>query len=208
MIRVNLLGTERARARTRTGVTEAQKVTLGAALMILATVGYMGWRYWTIQQETTRVNQEVANAEQVALRLKNVLAEVDRFEAYRAALTQRVGLIEQLRRGQTGPVHMLDEISRALPDRVWLVQLSEKANLVTIEGRTMTHGDLTGFVANLQNSDYFRRPVDIVSSTTETDPQGELVRFVIRGTFVPGGNAQAQPSPAVTPPAPPAQGRN
>ena len=34
-------------------------------------------------------------------------------------------LIEQLRNGQTGPVHMLDQISRALPPMLWLTELKQ-----------------------------------------------------------------------------------
>jgi type IV pilus assembly protein PilN len=207
MIRINLLGTERARVRSRAGITDAQKITAGGLLILLLTAGYIGWTYWDMRQEDARLDQEIAAAEAEQQRLRGVLAEVDRFEAYRAALTQRVALIEQLRRSQTGPVHMLDEISRALPDRLWLVELTQKGDEVSIDGRTNTLSALTDFVANLQNSQYFRRPVEIVSTATETDPQGELVKFVVRAIFVPGGNALAGPGAAPAPP-PAGQGRN
>jgi Tfp pilus assembly protein PilN len=102
---------------------------------------------------------------------------------------------------------MLDEISRALPDRVWLVELSQKGSEITIEGRTTTLTALTDFAANLQNSAYFRRPVEFVNTVTEVDAQGELVRFVLRAIFMPGGDAQTAPAPGA-PGAPPAAGRN
>ena len=211
MIRINLLGTERAKVRARTGLTEAQKITRGCALIMLATAGYIGYRFWSMRQESTRLEQELQATELEAQRLRGVLSEVQRFEAQKAALTQRVSLIEQLRRGQTGPVHMLDEISRALPDRLWLVELAQKANDVTIEGRTTTLTALADFVANMQNSAYFRRPVEIVSTTTENDVQGEMYRFVVRAIFMPGGDAHTAPPPAAATPGaatPPAQGRN
>jgi len=218
MIRINLLGTERARVRSSAGLTEAQKITAGAAVIMIVTALYILFGLWvfdagffTMRTENARLEQELAATELEAQRLRGVLSEVQRFEAQKAALTQRVALIEQLRRGQTGPVHMLDEISRALPDRLWLVELTQKGDEVSIEGRTITLSALTDFVANLQNSQYFRRPVEIVSSATETDAQGELVRFVVRAVFVPGGNALSAPPPAAPGAAvPPAagQGRN
>ena len=204
MIRINLLGTERARARTRAGFSEAQKITAGCALIMLLTAGYIGYRFWAMGEESTRLEQELTAAEQEAQRLRGVLSEVQRFEAQKAALTQRVALIEELRRGQTGPVHMLDEISRALPERLWLVEMTQKGDEVSIDGRTSTLSALTDFVANLQNSQYFRRPVEIVSSATETDPQGDVVRFVVKATFVAGGNALSAPAA----PAPAGQGRD
>jgi type IV pilus assembly protein PilN len=206
MIRINLLGTERARVRSRAGISDAQKIAAGGVLVLLLTAGYIGWTYWNMRQEDARLDQEITASELEAERLRGVLAEVDRFEAYRAALAQRVALIEQLRRSQTGPVHMLDEISRALPDRLWLVELAQKGDEVSIDGRTSTLSALTDLVANLQNSQYFRRPVEIVSTATETDAQGELVKFVVRAVFVPGGNALSAPGPAPGPPA--GQGRN
>jgi type IV pilus assembly protein PilN len=206
MIRINLLGTDRSRARTRTGLTEAQKVTFACVLIMLLAVGYIGWRYWTIGNEQARLEEELATTEQEQQRLRGVLAEVQRFEAQKAALTQRVGLIEQLRRGQTGPVHMLDEISRALPERLWLVEMTQKGDEVSIDGRTSTLSAVSDFVANLQNSQYFRRPVMIESTATETDTQGELVRFVVKAVFVPAGNALSAPAPAA-PGAPAGQGR-
>jgi len=211
MIRINLLGTERARARTRAGLSEAQKITIGSGLIMLLTAGGIGWWYLSMRQESARLEQELSAAEQEAQRLRGVLTEVQRFEAQKAALTQRVALIEQLRRGQTGPVHMLDEISRALPDRLWLVELNQKGDEVSIDGRTSTLSALTDFVANLQNSPYFKRPVEIVSSATETDAQGELVKFVIKATFVSGGNARAADSAVpggIPAPGAPPQGRN
>lgn len=206
MIRINLLGTERARARTRAGLSEAQKITMGCALIMLLTAGYIGYRFWAMGQDSTRLEQELTAAEQEAQRLRGVLSEVQRFEAQKSALTQRVALIEELRRGQTGPVHMLDEISRALPERLWLVEMTQKGDEVSIDGRTSTLSALTDFVANLQNSQYFRRPVEIVSSSTETDPQGDVVRFVVKATFVAGGNALS--SAPVTPAPAAGQGRD
>jgi type IV pilus assembly protein PilN len=205
MIRINLLGTERSRVRTRSGLTEAQKITFGSVLIMLLAAGYIGYRFWTISNDSAQVAEDISAAEQEAQRLRGVLAEVERFEARKAALTQRVTLIEQLRRDQAGPVHMLDEISRALPERLWLVEMSQKGEEVTIQGRTNTHVALADFIANLQNSQYFRRPVRLVDSQTDTDAQGELVRFTISASFVPGGNAHAAPG---TPGAPAAGGRD
>ncbi len=113
-----------------------------------------------------------------------------------------MSLIEQLRRDQTGPVHMLDQISRALPPMLWLTDLKQGANPdeVLIEGRCTTLTGLSDFVANLEQSGYFRKSVEIVSSQSET-PQptqrGELIRFGIKAIFQRPGSA---PVPPATPP--------
>jgi Tfp pilus assembly protein PilN len=135
-----------------------------------------------------------------------VIAQVQQFEQRSAQLQQRVSLIEQLRRDQTGPVHMLDQISQALPPMLWLTNLKQGANPdeVMIEGRCTTLTGLSDFVANLERSGYFRKSVEIVSSQSEAQAptqRGELIRFSIKALF------QRPQSSAPGPPTPPPVGK-
>src|ERR1051325_3096894 len=106
----------------------------------------------------------------------------------RAQLQQRVVLIEQLRKGQTGPVHMLDQVSRALPPMLWLTELKQNDKTpgeVLIDGRATTLTALSDFVSNLEATGYFKKSVEIVSRTAEpmSAPPGELIKFSIRAQF-------------------------
>ena len=184
MIRINLLAVDRGPVAKKKspGVTAAQRVTIGAALILLSTVVTIGWWFWSLRQQGIRLDDEIARAEVEANQLRSVLASVQKFETRKAQLQQRVTLIEQLRRGQTGPVHFLDEISRALPDRLWLVSMSQRGPEFTIAGQTTSLTGVSDFVANLETSKWFKRPVEIVDSTVEPTPNGDLVRFTIRAT--------------------------
>ena len=115
-------------------------------------------------------------------RLQSVIQQVAQFEARRAQLQQRVTLIEQLRKGQTGPVHLLDQISRALPDTMWLTDLRQAGSDVTIEGRCTSLNSLSDFVSALEASNLFERPVEIVDSRVEAAAAAspELIRFSVR----------------------------
>jgi len=94
-------------------------------------------------------------------------------------------LIEELRKGQTGPVHLLDEVSKNLPDAMWLVELKQTANDIVIDGRCISLTALSDFVSALEMSNYFDRPVEIVDSTVEaaTPTTPELIRFSVKGRF-------------------------
>ena len=94
-----------------------------------------------------------------------------------------MALIEELQRGRSAPVHMLDEISRSVPDRLWLTQIEQAEGVLTIEGRTTVLTALSDFVASLENSGYFKRPVEIVNSQVETQQTSELVRFTVKAAF-------------------------
>jgi type IV pilus assembly protein PilN len=183
MIRINLLAVDRGvgKKKAAAGVTAAQRVTIGAALILLSTLVGIGWWYWSLQTESSRLDSEIARAEVEAQQLRSVLAQVQKFETEKARLQQRVTLIEQLRRGQTGPVHILDEFSKALPDRMWLVSVAQAGKDFTFDGRTTSLTGVSDFVAALQASPWFGA-VEILDSQVDQTPAGDMVRFALRAT--------------------------
>lgn len=201
MIRINLLTQERQQTRKAAPLQLGQKLTVACSLILLAAAVAIGWRYWSLREESARLDAEIVTAQTETARLHTIIEQVQQFEQRRTQLQQRVALIEQLRRDQTGPVHMLDQISRALPPMVWLRNLQqdgEDATSVTIEGRGATLTGLSDFVANLEASGYFRRSVEIVSSQTEpaTREGGEVIRFTIRAVFEQPGSPAGAARPA------------
>ena len=204
MIKINLLRVERQVAKKPIGVRFAQKLTVACSLILLGAAVFIGWRYWSLAAQSAQLDTDIVNAQNEAARLRTIIAQVQQFEQRSAQLQQRVSLIEQLRRDQTGPVHMLDQISRALPPMLWLTDLKQGTNAdeVMIQGRCTTLTGLSDFVGNLEQSGYFRKSVEIVSSQTEAPgaaQRGELIRFSIKAIFQrPSGPA---PGPPATPPA-------
>ena len=190
MIRINLLTVER-KAVKRAGAFEVgQKITVGCTAVLILALLFVGWRYWSLQQESSRLDKSIADAQQETARLRAIIVQVQAFEQQKAQLQERVTLIEQLRDSQTGPVHMLDEISRALPPMLWLTELKQTGDSVVIDGRCTGLTRLSDFVANLEASGYFQKSIEIVSSQTETSTpsQAELVKFSIKAQFQkPGG---------------------
>jgi type IV pilus assembly protein PilN len=204
MIRINLLAVERERTKraTRTVIPAAQRVTIGASFILLATVLGVGWWFWSLRRQSADLDTAIASAEVETQQLRSVLAQVQKFETRKAQLQQRVTLIEQLRRGQTGPVHVLDEVSKSLPDRLWLTSMVQKDKEFTIDGRTTSLTALSDFVANIEGSHWFKKPVEIVDSQVEPNPQtGDLVRFTIRANFdnLDAPTAAAAPRPPGAP---------
>ncbi|MBZ5556884.1 MAG: PilN domain-containing protein [Acidobacteriia bacterium] len=213
MIRINLLTTDRDKAKKKAAAglgSTAQKLTIGCSLILVLAAGFVGWRYWALSRESSRLDADIAAAQQETTRLHSVIQQVQQFEQRRAQLQQRVALIEELRRGQTGPVHMLDQLSRALPPMLWLTQLKQTGSDVTVEGRCTSLTSLSDFVANLEGTGYFKKSIEIVNTTTEALPQppGELIKFTIKAAFQqPGAAKAATPGAPVVPVAPGGRGR-
>lgn len=183
MIKINLLAVDRERAKRKAKFQIGQKITVGCSLILVAAALGVGWWYWYLQSASAELDRQIVDAEGEKARLMNVIQQVQQFEARRAQLQQRVTLIEQLRKGQTGPVHLLDEVSRALPDSMWLTTLAQKMNDVAIDGQCTTLTALSDFVGALEASNLFERPVEIVDSQVQPPTQAgypELIRFSVR----------------------------
>ena len=197
MIRINLLATERERSKKKAVTFQAgQKLVILGSLILVAAALFVGWRFWSLSRESSDLDAEIAAAQKETARLRSIIQQVQQFEQAKAQLQQRVTLIEELRRGQTGPVHMLDQISRALPPMLWLTELKQAGgSSVVIDGRATTLTGLSDFVSNLEASGYFKRSIEIVSTTSEQapNPVGELIKFSIKAEFQqPGAPATAQ----------------
>jgi type IV pilus assembly protein PilN len=198
MIRINLLAVERERPKPKLGFEIGQKLTVGCSLILILAALFVGWRYWSLSRESAQLDAEISAAQQETTRLHGIIQQVQQFEQRRAQLSQRVVLIEQLRKGQTGPVHMLDQISRALPPALWLTGLKQIGGDVQIDGNCTTLTGLSDFVANLEASGYFKRSVEILSTQTQplAQPPGELIKFSIKAIFQQPGEAKAATTPA------------
>jgi type IV pilus assembly protein PilN len=198
MIRINLLATERRAKAATPGFHAGQKMmVIGSLVLVLTAVG-IGWRYWALGQQQAEVVREIDLARREEARLQEILKQVQEFENRRKMLESRVALIDELRKGQTAPVHMIDQVSRALPDMTWLTNLSQAGYAVTIQGRCLSLTSLSDFVGNLEASRYFSRPVEIIESVVM--PGGgtagpELIQFTIRATFQMSGVDPAAPAP-------------
>jgi type IV pilus assembly protein PilN len=185
MIRINLLAVERKKAKKAAfTISPAHRVTIGASLILIATVLGIGWWFMSLRETSAQLDVDIASAEGETAKLRTVLAQVQKFEARKAQLTQRVTLIEQLRRGQSAPVHVLDEISKSLPERLWLTELKQNAQEFTISGFAASMPTIADFVASLEATQWFKRPVELLDSQEQTDAKaGELVRFSLKAVL-------------------------
>jgi type IV pilus assembly protein PilN len=201
MIRINLLSVERERAKKKITFQSGQKLAIGCSLILILAVVFIGWRYWTVTRDSTRLDEEISKSQSETTRLHSIIQQVQEFEQRKAQLQQRVVLIEQLRKGQTGPVHMLEQVSRSLPPMLWLTELKQVGADVVMDGNCTTLTGLSDFVGNLEASGYFKRSIEIVSTTTEilSRAPGELIKFTIKAQFQRPGETAAPPAGAAPP---------
>jgi type IV pilus assembly protein PilN len=218
MIRINLLGTDRHKKASALAVDAGRALTIACSLVLVVTAAVLGWWYWSLAQASAQVDTEIVGAQQEVARLQSVLVEVQRAEQRRQQVQQRVSLIEQLQKGQGTPVQLLDQVSRSLPDMLWLTSMTQQNNEVSIEGRSTTLISVSDFVGNLGNSPVLQKPIEIVSSQVETvqagssaapgQPAGvDLIRFSIKAQLAQGAAPAAPPAGRGGTPSPAVAGR-
>lgn len=213
MIRVNLLSTEKRVEKAAAAAAAAaparapiSPLYLALGLATLAALLLAGGLYLWQSSQLTRLDTEIADLQVKEKALQAVKAQVEAFELKKKTLTEKVNLIERLKADQTSPVHLLDEISKALPDLVWLTNLEQTGNDIKLSGESSSFTSVADFITNLQRSGWFST-VELVSTdeqTTQGAAAPPVIKFVLRAPFVNPEVAAKTPSPAPSP-VPPAR---
>jgi type IV pilus assembly protein PilN len=134
---------------------------------------------WWLQTNKLRdLDTRIAADEKRQRDLKAIADQVAAFQQKKAILENKVLVIEQLRLSQKSPVHMLDEISKALPDYVWLSTLDETKGGLKFGGQSNSLAAVADFISAMQRSGWFPT-VDLATSTE----QQALINFTLTGAF-------------------------
>lgn len=181
MIRINLLLTDR---RGQAGPDLRQlAAAVGSLAVILVVLLVVAIRMMSMVSD---LRAEERHQQEILRKQKDQLAEIDRFKAEEAEYEQKIAVIDQLKDKQQGPVHVLDEVSRSLPDKLWLTRLEQKGNTITVEGNSLTIGDIVAFVDRLKHSKYFSQDVELRQSSQKMIADQDVYQFTVVGTVVTG----------------------
>jgi len=186
MIRINLLSEGRRPVAVRKKAATGGGFDLGGldtgslaliGAVVLALLVSLGHNF-LLGRSLTKIEAEVSAASDEVDRLAPIIAEVQEFKAKKAKLENKVDIISQLKANQQGPVQIMDEISRALPELLWMDRMSVSGQTVTLTGRSFNMNAVANFLENLDRVPEFQEPV--LQDTSQT---GQTYSFVIRFTF-------------------------
>ncbi len=183
MIRINLLGHETAKPKRRS----VPEMNVGGSdnmpfiLVLVATIVAIGAAWWwqsrTIGTLEARLAQVTAEQQELA----DTAARVRDLEDRRAVVNQKLGVIVDLKKGQIGPVVLLDQLSRELSDSLWLTDMTlAEGGDVTIDGQAMSELSIADFESNLRGSSFFADTVVRFTQDIEN-----AVSFQLATRFVP-----------------------
>jgi Tfp pilus assembly protein PilN len=162
MIRINLLAGERQTQKKKGGggggggggrapsAPGAVQLYLFLALFVGGAIALcvFGWLFKSAQ--LSELDNEIAAAQQRQQQLQVIAQEVARYEAQKLLLERKLDTIRDLKSRQGASVRLIDEISRALPEFVWLESMDQAGSGLTFRGKSNSLNAVANFIQNLQ----------------------------------------------------------
>jgi Tfp pilus assembly protein PilN len=198
MIRVNLLGTKEPSAGgpiIEPGFgggesSEKKGIVAGIAILGLA-VGAVGVQWLSATRTINQLDEEINQLTEEKARLAPIIAQVEAYQAKLAELEEKERLIERLKNERQGPVRMLDALSEALPDFVWLTELTQRAGMVTIDGMAASLVSVADYIRKLEDDEWFQN-VELVDASINTRQEQEFTQFQLRTQLVSPSSPDSQ----------------
>jgi type IV pilus assembly protein PilN len=125
-----------------------------AVLGVLVSLGY--WLYAKRNLANTVATMDQRKLE--AQKLESAINAVNDFQKKKDSLQKRIDLINQLKQNQKGPVRIMDQVSRDLPDLVWLDSMNITSGKITLNGRGLNPNAIALFVSNVKQDPFFEEP--------------------------------------------------
>jgi type IV pilus assembly protein PilN len=150
MIRINLLPV-RAKKKRNTSIYQLVAMSGGVVLALLLAVIV----HFMFQNKIAEQEKKIADAAAEIKRLEKIIGEVKELDSQKQRLLNQLAVIDKLEKGKRGPVHVLDELSNAIPKRVWLDSFKEQSGVLMMTGAAIDNADISEFMRAMQKSAYF-----------------------------------------------------
>lgn len=208
MIRINLLKPETKDIRepvvTPGIIEEGEKKgpNLGNLIFLVLVIG-LGAFYFFQQKAFKRENALLATARQEKAQLAYVEEALQRQQAFRESLDRKITLIESLNAQRDLAPRLMDELSRNLPEWVWLNEVVYDSKGIQIKGRALSNNLVADYISSLEASPQVMN-VNLVSSTQRSAQGDQFLEFSLRAVLEkkpepppPPEAAEAAAKPAV-----------
>lgn len=190
MIKINLLSEGRrpvvARKSRRPafdfGGQDPNNLLMIAGFILGALIA--GGRWYQLNSQDRGTQREVRAAQARYDELEETIEMVDTFERKKQDLERKIQVIKDLKARQKGPVLIMDAISRALPDLLWLESMDIVGTMIKLRGKAFNTNAVAAFIENLDQVPEFSEPEP---RTIQTDGRsgGAVYTFQIDIPFKP-----------------------
>jgi type IV pilus assembly protein PilN len=128
-------------------------------------------------------------------RLEGQIKDIASLETEIAALRARQQAVEDLQSDRNVPVHLMTELAKQLPDGVYVSNMKQENQNVTMQGVAQSNERVSELLRNLaKNTPWFSRPelVEIVASTVTLSPRDvkRVMNFTMRVQLMRASEAE------------------
>lgn len=188
MIRINLLKPGKKEVSEAQVAPEPEleekKTQIPYLLIFLLVIVLIGALYFIQKREIENERAMLEDAKAEKQSLQYVLAKLEDLENQKQILTRKINLITRLKSRQGLGVIIMDELSRNLPDWVWLTEVDFKDFNLHISGKSLSNNLIADYISNLEESQYFHN-IDLISSTLRETNNNKYLEFSLNAQFVP-----------------------
>ena len=166
MIRINLLPVKAAQKKVQ---LRNQLIVLFVTLLLV--LGGCYTVYSSIQSDIAGVKDEISRNNQEINKLKKKIGEVNKFKKLQEELKNKLEVLASLKAAKSGPVHLMDDLISALPEKLWITDFKAKGSGISLKGVGLSEDDVADFMTNLEKSPYYK---SIVLKVTKQKSQSGL----------------------------------
>ncbi|MCB0323734.1 MAG: PilN domain-containing protein [Bdellovibrionales bacterium] len=172
MIRINLLGEK----QDKTGIYAIQILSFAAAVLLC--LGGCFIAHSTLTSELASLEGEKAVQQSRLAKLRKQTKKVEELEKMRKLREEKLTTIATLKSRKQGPVRVLADLTESVPERAWLLTVTQKGEMVEFGGIALDNQTVSKFMAALEASDYFHS-VDLVRSAQYIRDDVKLQQFAL-----------------------------
>ncbi|MBF0400854.1 MAG: PilN domain-containing protein [Magnetococcales bacterium] len=191
MIRINLLPYRPAqRQRKLNTILTAWGVSALLSLLLL-----FGVDLFVLDTIQTLTNSKNNNSKTIQ-DLNEKLGEIKDINDRKALALTRLEIINRLSHEQSITIHVLDELTRAIPEQVWLTRMETQINQLMLNGLATSSAVVADFMRQLAASPYFSN-VELSKIVQQEVQHGEKIQsFTMELKFAMPKPVTAASSPA------------
>jgi type IV pilus assembly protein PilN len=198
MIRINLLPVREERRKAN-----AQRLGAMLAATLVGSLLVSGAIHGVLRHEISSTREQSQATQAEIARFEPQLKQVEEFKKTKAEIEQKLGVIHSLHEARSGPVHVLDELARHTPDRIWVSKVTIKSGRLTLAGMSLDNELVALFLTALEESPYFKN-VELVETQAKEKNGFKLNEFEVSGVMT---SPAAEARGAVPADAPAGRGR-
>ncbi len=151
MIRINLLPVRAAQKKEKLR-SQVSVLVLCLVAMLLA----CGGLYATIVMDIDRQKAQISQINAEISQLNAKIGQVGRYKKLQDELRSKLEVLQQLKVAKSGPVRLLDELSRILPKTLWLTSFRESGGAISLNGIGSNERTVADFMQKLEQSPFYQ----------------------------------------------------